>query len=160
MLSMARNDDLPQFMYLDFDQKPRSQYLEHMFEDIFYGRELNEVFRQNFAEYCEAFFDVSQDEVPSAIFDDYDAALRFVSKFGMVSIVPIDPEYLEDKDFAHCEFQSALALRGEYRLPYGDRCDNGLTVAPDKHRAVLLAFIEVMREITIIHIEQSTPMKH
>lgn len=153
MQSMARQE-LAEFMYLDSEHKPRSKFLEYMFEDLYHGRAIGELFVENFEAYCNTFFEI--DRVDLNVYTHTRSAVRFVSQFGMISISPINPELLKDKDYAHCKFQSKLTLKKEYHEAYGIPIECHSTVAPTEHSACLIAFVQFMREITIAHIEGRT----
>jgi len=144
--------ELPDFMYMD-DDKPRSKYIEHMFEAVFFGRHLDALFRENFETYVRTFFAI--EDVPIEIYTDESAALKFVSIFGLVSVTPICDEYRADPDFVHCEFQSVIHPKAKALDAYKGDLKCSPTCAPTVHRAILLAFIEFLREITVAHISYS-----
>jgi hypothetical protein len=150
MILMARQE-MPEWMYIDQESKPRSKFLEYMFEDLYHDRPLGELFRENFETYCGQFFDIFY--VPQEIYSEYETALRFVSEFGMVSITPFDNGEWNDPDFSHCNYQSEIQLKPKYAEPYGIKTKCQPTVAPTMHAAVLIAFVQLMREITVAHIE-------
>lgn len=146
---MSQADDLAEFMYMDDQEKPRSKYLEYMFEDLFHGKELDHVFKDNFLEYCETFFGISI--IDDKVFTDEREALRFVSTFGLVSVKPISKEWLSDDTYSHCLFESTLMLKGNHVKQFKQFISPSLTVAPNKHYAILITFIEFLREITVAH---------
>lgn len=148
--------ELPEFMYMD-NNKPRSKYIEHMFEDIFFGRYLGPLFRENFETYMKTFFGI--ENVPTEIYHEEQAALKFVSRFGLVSVTPICNEYRADHDFDHCDFQSIIHPKGIALDAYRSDIKCSPTCAPTVHRAILLALIEFMREITVAHINYASEDK-
>lgn len=150
-MQLVARQELAPFMYLDSQQKPRSKFLEYMFEDLFHGREYGDHFVENFETYCRTFFDIHY--VAPDVFTNFQAAVRFVSRFGIVSIKPINEQFLADPDFKHCRYQSEIILKKKYSAPYGIDRQCTITVAPTKLAAALIAFVELMREITVAHIE-------
>jgi hypothetical protein len=83
---------LEQFLYVDTDGNVRDSNIEHMFEDCFYGKELDDTFRTNFRQYLRVFTDADETLPADETFANVSKLLRWSKPiFGGLTIYKADP---------------------------------------------------------------------
>lgn len=124
-------------VYLAEDKQYYDQHIEHLWEDCFYGRELDEIFRCNFRQYFPMLTG-HVGEVPDAVFEDYGTAASWVARnFGLLAVRELAQPPAEAL-YSHCRFEAKL--RTPLTKPTPCR-------APTALHAALLAVCNVFREL-------------
>jgi hypothetical protein len=127
-------------LYVDPEGVTRDSQLEHLFDDCFFGHELDKIFANNFRFYYFILTD-TKDEIADNVFTDVAAARAFVcSKFGVLHVREIkdDDDFRDDGDYAHCKWWAQLAS------PFGPRPAEPV-VAPTELHAILLSAVNLYR---------------
>lgn len=133
-------------IYIDEDSQIRDRHVEHLFEDCFYGKELDDIFINNFKLYFEALgakYLPNPQLPPDEVFADEQLAAAWVTmSFGLLYVggcKPNDPN-LADEDLHHCRYEAKLRTRVADNV-------NESCYAPTALHAILLTVVNVMRHI-------------
>lgn len=127
-------------LYLDGDGIIRDSHIENLFDDLFRGEPLDEIFRGNFAQYY-GFITGDKSPIPDGVFGNVIQMQAWVTpRFGGLTITDADPEALADPDLSHCT--SRAVFSDSSRFP-------GLlpAYAPSRLNAGLLAVVCVYRDL-------------
>jgi hypothetical protein len=133
-------------LYIDEDDQIRDRHIEHLFEDCFYGRALDDIFINNFRLYfeaCAARFLPDPAMPTSDVFTDAATARAWVTmNFGLVyvgSFKQTDPLY-SDETYVHCSYMAKLRTRVAGNVD--EAC-----YAPTALHAILLTVVNVFRHV-------------
>jgi hypothetical protein len=127
-------------LFMDSDGFWRDRYIEHLFEDCFYGRELDSIFTENMRAYF-SFLTKNNHKIPDNVFTNAAAAKRWIEKhFGHVEVT--DDFDTSDSDLAHC---THYAILHSFANPDNDEA----CYAPSELHALLLSVVHLFRHIAL-----------
>lgn len=133
-------------IYIDSESLIRDRHVEHMFEDCFHGRDLDDIFQNNFKLYFEALaarYLPDPQLPPPEVFEDAALARAWVTiNFGLIYVGEFkwDDPNRDDEDLAHCTWEAKLRTRVADNVV--ESC-----YAPSALHAVLMTVVQVMRHV-------------
>jgi len=124
-------------LYIDDTGEPRDKHIENLFRDLFEGRPLDAIFRNNFGVYLSELYG-EEIEPPAGIFIDAGYCIAWINRFfGPVTVKPCGPPS-DDPDFANVRYVARIRLSGSskrFKPAY----------APSMLHAALLSAVFVLR---------------
>lgn len=125
-------------LYVDDDGNIRDSHIEDLFEDLFYGKPLDELFRNNFRQYVGL---LTEAAVPETVFDNVTKMRQWVTlNFGTLELsLPCPVTMAAHPEFSHCVARAVFVepKRFEIDASYG----------PSELNAGLLCVVSVLRQL-------------
>lgn len=127
-------------LYVDDAGAIRDSHVEDMFDDLFYGRPLDAIFRNNFVQYYSLLTGAAQ-SVPPAVFDNVTQMRAWVgTNFGRLEIgEPHAATLAANPDLTHCSHRATFGEPKRFDVPP--------SYAPSELNAGLLCVVSVFRQL-------------